>query len=210
MDPDGSGHGDSDLPPGFHFFPSDEELVVHFLRRKAASPLLPNTIPTLHLRQCDPWNLTAGSALEGGHKFWYFFTARPDHGSTTRTTGSGYWETVAGADEVISTAGDDAGVKKTLKYYLGQLSGGGGGGVRTNWVMHEYHLLDSFLSDRHRHGACSRKRRQSESNRWVLCRVHESSSSGGSHGDDSKELSCLDEVFLALDDDDLDEVSFGI
>ncbi|RWV92223.1 hypothetical protein GW17_00045422 [Ensete ventricosum] len=48
----------SNLPPGFQFFPSDEELVVHFLRRKAAQlPCYPDIIPTIDLRHCDPWDL---------------------------------------------------------------------------------------------------------------------------------------------------------
>lgn len=37
---------------------------------------------------------------------------------------------------------------------------------------------------------------------WVLCRVYERNCDDG---DDSPELSCLDEVFLSLDD--LDEIS---
>lgn len=40
--------------------------------------------------------------------------------------------------------------------------------------------------------------------KWVLCRVYESDSEEGD--DDGPELSCLDEVFMSLDD--LDEVSF--
>lgn len=45
-----------------------------------------------------------------------------------------------------------------------------------------------------------------ESNKWVVCRVYDSS--GGSQSsfqDEGNELSCLDEVFLSLDD--FDEVS---
>lgn len=43
------------LPPGFHFCPTDEELVLHFLYRKAL--LLPShpTIPHLNLHLHDPW-----------------------------------------------------------------------------------------------------------------------------------------------------------
>lgn len=46
------------LPPGFRFFPTDEELVVHFLQRKAALlPLHPDVIPDLDLYPYDPWEL---------------------------------------------------------------------------------------------------------------------------------------------------------
>ena len=40
--------------------------------------------------------------------------------------------------------------------------------------------------------------------KWVLCRVYEHDCDDG--GGDGTELSCLDEVFLSLDD--LDEISF--
>lgn len=39
--------------------------------------------------------------------------------------------------------------------------------------------------------------------KWVICRVYESNSCDS----DENELSCLDEVFLSLDDLDDDEIS---
>jgi hypothetical protein len=52
------GGGATNLPPGFHFFPSDEDLVVHFLRRKAANlPCRPDIVPTILLHRYDPWEL---------------------------------------------------------------------------------------------------------------------------------------------------------
>lgn len=46
------------MPPGFRFYPSDEELVVHFLHRKAALlPCHPDVIPDLDLYPYDPWDL---------------------------------------------------------------------------------------------------------------------------------------------------------
>ena len=46
------------LPPGFRFYPTDEELVVHFLHRKAALlPCHPDVIPDLNLFTYDPWEL---------------------------------------------------------------------------------------------------------------------------------------------------------
>jgi len=50
--------GATNLPPGFHFFPSDEDLVVHFLRRKVANlPCRPDIVPTILLHRYDPWEL---------------------------------------------------------------------------------------------------------------------------------------------------------
>lgn len=54
MDQDGS----VNLPPGFFFSPTDEELVLHFLYCKASLiPCHPNIIPELDPSQVDPWEL---------------------------------------------------------------------------------------------------------------------------------------------------------
>ncbi|KAJ3675231.1 hypothetical protein LUZ60_004273 [Juncus effusus] len=188
------GGGRTNLPPGFHFHPSDEELIVHFLRRKAALlPCYPDIIPTVHLHHHDPWDLN-GKAFQASDK-WYFFT------QLTQSRGSlnGYWSQV-GLDEPIFSSGRNVGSKKTLIFYIGDPTEG----VKTNWVMHEFHLVDGSTSSR------SMKKRghsSTECNKWVVCRVYDSSSAGSQSGfrDEGTELSCLDEVFLSLDD--LDEVS---
>lgn len=46
------------LPPGFRFHPTDEELVVHYLKKKIASVPLPVTIiAEIDLYKFDPWEL---------------------------------------------------------------------------------------------------------------------------------------------------------
>lgn len=50
--------GSVNLPPGFFFSPTDEELVLHFLYCKASLiPCHPNIIPDLHPSQLAPWEL---------------------------------------------------------------------------------------------------------------------------------------------------------
>ena len=45
-------------PPGFRFFPTDEELVVHYLCKKAASQIIPvSIIVEVYLYKYDPWQL---------------------------------------------------------------------------------------------------------------------------------------------------------
>ena len=47
-----------DLPPGFRFHPTDEELVIHYLKKKAASVPLPVAIiAEVDLYKFDPWEL---------------------------------------------------------------------------------------------------------------------------------------------------------
>lgn len=51
-------NGSINLPPGFLFSPTDEELVLHFLYYKVSLlPCHPNIIPELDLSLLDPWKL---------------------------------------------------------------------------------------------------------------------------------------------------------
>ena len=59
---EGSGRRDAEaelnLPPGFRFHPTDEELVVHYLCRKVARQQLPvPIIAEVDLYKFDPWDL---------------------------------------------------------------------------------------------------------------------------------------------------------
>lgn len=197
----------SSLPPGFRFSPTDEELVVHFLHRKAALlPCHPDVIPDLDLYPYDPWRLNGKAMAEG--KKWYFFSRR----TSNRITENGFWKPI-GVDQPIfssSGAGKVVGMKKHYAFYIGEPLGSD---VKTDWVMHEYSLCDpspptSTKSSTRR----SRSRRSDHStsnivdhSKWVVCRVYEESYNN--EDDDAIELSCLDEVFMSLDDE-LDDISF--
>ncbi|KAK8518984.1 hypothetical protein V6N13_017765 [Hibiscus sabdariffa] len=189
-------HRNVNLPPGFRFYPSDEELVVHFLQRKAALlPCHPDVIPDLELYPYDPWELD-GKALGEGNR-WYFYSRRtPD-----RSTGNGYWKPM-GIDEPVvnSNSSKKVGMKKYFVFYIGE---SGPAGVKTNWIMQEYRLSDSDSGS----GRSSKRRgghSKVDSSKWVVCRVYERNCSDEEE-DDGIELSCLDEVYLSLDD--LDEIS---
>ncbi|TXG63839.1 hypothetical protein EZV62_010833 [Acer yangbiense] len=46
------------LPPGFRFYPSDEELVCHYLYKKIANEeVLKGTLVEIDLHTCEPWQL---------------------------------------------------------------------------------------------------------------------------------------------------------
>ncbi|TMW85737.1 hypothetical protein EJD97_022631 [Solanum chilense] len=195
--------GDSNvnLPPGFRFYPTDEELVVHFLQRKAALlPCHPDVIPDLNLYPYDPWDLD-GKAMGEGNK-WYFYSRR----TQSRITENGYWKSL-GVDEPILSTGHNnnnsnniVGMKKYYAFYLGELPEG----VKTNWVMQEFSLNSESSSGSSRSSSKRRTRSKIDYSGWVICRVYEHNYD---NDDDNNgpELSCLDEVFLSLDD--LDEIS---
>ncbi|KAF6167178.1 hypothetical protein GIB67_029816 [Kingdonia uniflora] len=186
------------LPPGFQFYPNDEELVVHFLHRKAAClPIRhPNNIPDLDISPYDPWDLE-DKALAGGNG-WYFFSRRVKD----RVTANGYWIPLGEESVAASGTSKKVGMKKYLAFYTGD-------GVETNWIMHEFRLLN-FSSSSSTRPSKSRGTPKIDPRRLVLCRIFEkyggSKGSGACNDDeDGTELSCLDEVFLSLDD--LDEIS---
>ena len=46
------------LPPGFRFYPSDEELVCHYLHKKVAhEDVSKGTLVDIDLHTCEPWQL---------------------------------------------------------------------------------------------------------------------------------------------------------
>ncbi|KAK9292779.1 hypothetical protein L1049_020759 [Liquidambar formosana] len=195
------GDGSVNLPPGFQFHPTDEELVVHFLYCKASLlPCHPDVIPDLDLHLQDPWQLN-GKALSSGNQ-WYFFSRVTEN----RVTKNGYWKKLDNIDEPIFTsASTKVGIKKYLVFCIGEAPAG----IETNWLMEEYHLSSRGLLSN-----TSYKRRRNpklDSSQWVLCRVHERKGDSRQglcydDDDDGTELSCLDEMFLSLDDD-YDEIS---
>ncbi|KAG4168293.1 hypothetical protein ERO13_A12G013900v2 [Gossypium hirsutum] len=186
------------LPPGFRFYPTDEELVVHFLQRKAALlPCHPDVIPDLELYPHDPWELD-GKALGEGNQ-WYFYS----RGTQNRITGNGYWKPMGIEEDVINSRSKKVGMKKYLVFYIGE----GRAAIKTNWIMQEYRLSKSDSSS-----TKSSKRRghsKVDYSKWVVCRVYERNCSededDGDDDDDGTQLSCLDEMFLSLDD--MDEIS---
>lgn len=68
-----SGSQQPQLPPGFRFHPTDEELVVHYLKKKATSTPLPVTIiAEVDLYKFDPWELPGSPNSKFTQFFDYF------------------------------------------------------------------------------------------------------------------------------------------
>ncbi|XP_054812708.1 NAC domain-containing protein 72-like [Prosopis cineraria] len=152
------------LPPGFRFYPTDEELLVQYLCRKVAGHhFSPQIIGDIDLYKFDPWVLPSKAIF--GEKEWYFFSPRdrkyPNGSRPNRVAGSGYWK-ATGTDKIITTEGRKVGIKKALVFYVGKAPNG----TKTNWIMHEYRLLEN-----------SRKNGSSKLDDWVLCRIYRKSSS---------------------------------
>ncbi|KAJ4898021.1 NAC domain-containing protein 55 [Raphanus sativus] len=128
------------LPAGFRFYQTDEELMVEYLCRKVAGhDFSLQLIAEIDLYKFDAWVLPSKALF--GEKDWYFFTPRdrkyPNGSIPNWVAGSGYWK-ATGTDKVISTEGRRVGVKKALVFYVGKAPKG----TKTNWIMHEYRLIE--------------------------------------------------------------------
>ncbi|ONI03099.1 hypothetical protein PRUPE_6G238600 [Prunus persica] len=154
------------LPAGFRFHPSDEELIVHYLKNKVTSSPLPATIITeLDLYKYNPWELPAKASF--GEEEWYFFTPRdrkyPNGSRPNRAAGLGYWKATGTDKHIFSSCGTKSiGVKKALVFYTGHPPKG----VKTEWIMNEYRLLDTTMWS-------SKQKGSMRLDDWVLCRVRQ-------------------------------------
>ncbi|XP_065015342.1 NAC domain-containing protein 48-like [Musa acuminata AAA Group] len=161
--------GGLQLPPGFRFHPTDEELVMHYLRRKSAGlPIAVPIVAELDLYKYDPWQLPGMASY--GEKEWYFFSPRerkyPNGSRPNRAAGSGYWK-ATGADKPVG-APKPVAIKKALVFYSGKAPRG----HKTNWIMHEYRLADVDRSPRRKNSL--------RLDDWVLCRIYNKKGSNGS------------------------------
>uniref|UniRef100_A0A6N2NLS3 NAC domain-containing protein n=1 Tax=Salix viminalis TaxID=40686 RepID=A0A6N2NLS3_SALVM len=172
----------SSLPPGFRFHPTDEELILHYLKKKLASTPFPvSVIADVDIYKFDPWDLPAQAVL--GEKEWYFFSPRdrkyPNGARPNRAAASGYWK-ATGTDKIIMASTmapngvviggqENIGVKKALVFYRGKPPKG----VKTDWIMHEYRLAETPTYTNTR----STKPRDSSMrlDDWVLCRIYKKS-----------------------------------
>jgi len=173
------------LPPGFRFHPTDEELVCYYLRRKLSKStsksksksesesVYLNAITDIDLYKYEPSDLAARACFQGGDRQWFFFTEGnrkkyPNGSRKNRATEGGYWKTT-GKDRPVLSRGAIVGMKKTLVFHRGRSPRG----ERTNWVMHEYRLVDDEAAESSSAG----------NDRFVLCRVFLKSGSSAKPGE---------------------------
>ncbi|XP_062191544.1 NAC domain-containing protein 83-like isoform X1 [Phragmites australis] len=162
------------LPPGFRFRPTDEELVLQYLRRKAfGAPLPAAIIPVVQdLYGLDPWDIPGGSEGER-----YFFAVRPAGGGgcaksgagsrCSRATASGRWEPAGKEKPVLLSrpCGGSllVGVRRAMAFAPRAKKKASPASLTTGWVMHEYRLAAPL----HKNG-CSLAQAEGE---WVVCRI---------------------------------------
>ncbi|XP_038706501.1 NAC domain-containing protein 72-like [Tripterygium wilfordii] len=154
------------FPPGFRFHPSDEELIIHYLQNKVISrPLPASVIAEIDLYKYNPWDLPSKALF--GEEEWYFFSPRdrkyPKGERPNRAAGSGYWKATGTDKPILTCRGSKSiGVKKALVFYIGRPPKG----VKTDWIMTEYRMLDTVTKP-------SRFKGSMRLDEWVLCRIRQ-------------------------------------
>lgn len=141
-------NGQSKVPPGFRFHPTEEELLQYYLRKKVSLQNIDlDVIQDVDLNKLEPWDIQEickiGSTPQND---WYFFSHKdkkyPTGIRTNRATAAGFWK-ATGRDKVIFSNSRRIGMRKTLVFYKGRAPHG----QKSDWIMHEYRLEDNTVSD---------------------------------------------------------------
>ncbi|CAO2183281.1 unnamed protein product [Urochloa humidicola] len=146
-----AGPGPRRPPPDLEAHPSEEELIVSFLRPRAADSGAPPPCAFVHdadVYSADPAELTAAFAPavtgSNGDAAWYFLSAvrakTRDGQRKARTvdSGEGCWHSEAGAKPVVDDAGRCLGHRQSFSF----VTKVDGRRVRSGWLMVELGLDD--------------------------------------------------------------------
>ncbi|XP_044487179.1 NAC domain-containing protein 12-like [Mangifera indica] len=161
-------NGHSQVPPGFRFHPTEEELLHYYLRKKVAYEKIDlDVIREVDLNKLEPWDIQEkckiGSTPQND---WYFFSHKdkkyPTGTRTNRATAAGFWK-ATGRDKIIDSCFRRIGLRKTLVFYQGRAPHG----QKSDWIMHEYRL-DESNNDANPSNSMADS---SSEDGWVVCRV---------------------------------------
>ncbi|KAJ6879686.1 NAC transcription factor [Populus alba x Populus x berolinensis] len=163
-------NGQSQVPPGFRFHPTEEELLHFYLRKKVSFEKIDlDVIRDVDLNKLEPWDIQERCKIgTTPQNDWYFFSHKdkkyPTGTRTNRATAAGFWK-ATGRDKVIQSTGKRIGLRKTLVFYKGRAPHG----QKSDWIMHEYRLDDSAGDHTNVSNVMEEEAAQEEG--WVVCRI---------------------------------------
>ncbi|XP_004514930.1 NAC domain-containing protein 43 [Cicer arietinum] len=163
-------NGQSQVPPGFRFHPTEEELLQYYLRKKVSYEKIDlDVIRDVDLNKLEPWDIQEKCKIgTTPQNDWYFFSHKdkkyPTGTRTNRATAAGFWK-ATGRDKVIYSNGKRIGMRKTLVFYKGRAPHG----QKSDWIMHEYRLDDNTTNDTNLVSNMIGDGGQEEG--WVVCRI---------------------------------------
>ncbi|KAH1123142.1 hypothetical protein J1N35_006302 [Gossypium stocksii] len=144
-----------DMPPGFRFYPTEEELVSFYLHKKLEAKtdddlnhVMNRVIPVVDIYNFNPWDLPefSDNLCHKDPEQWFFFIPRQESeargGRPKRLTSSGYWKATGSPGYVYSFNSRPIGVKRTMVFYNGRAPNG----KKTDWKMNEYKAIQDHVS----------------------------------------------------------------
>ncbi|OAY48941.1 NAC domain-containing protein 43 [Manihot esculenta] len=163
-------NGQSRVPPGFRFHPTEEELLHYYLRKKVSYEKIDlDVIRDVDLNKLEPWDIQEKCKIgTTPQNDWYFFSHKdkkyPTGTRTNRATAAGFWK-ATGRDKVIYSNGRRIGMRKTLVFYKGRAPHG----QKSDWIMHEYRIEDNInVVDANVSNVLGEA---AQEDGWVVCRV---------------------------------------
>ncbi|KAI5067488.1 hypothetical protein GOP47_0018016 [Adiantum capillus-veneris] len=159
------------LPPGFRFHPTDQEIILYYLKRKICGLKMElDIIAEIDLYEFEPWDLHEVSCLQTKDLLWYFFCPKmrkyPKGNRENRATPVGRWKP-SGKDRPVLSGSRLVGTRKCLIYYVRRAKKE----ERTDWVMHEFRLSEDEI-----------QRLKAKQNDFVLSRVFKKDGRGSKRG----------------------------
>ncbi|CAK9141678.1 unnamed protein product [Ilex paraguariensis] len=157
-------NGQSQVPPGFRFYPTEEELLCYYLKKKVSHEMIDfNVIREVGLNKLEPWDIQEKCKIGGTpHNECYFFCHKdrkyPTGSRTNRATAAGFWK-ATGRDKTIYSCYRKIGMRKTLVFYEGRAPYG----QKSDWIIYEYRLDDTKASNL--------VRTSTPEDPWVVCRI---------------------------------------
>ncbi|KAM0980657.1 hypothetical protein FF1_013953 [Malus domestica] len=142
-----------DLPPGYRFYPTEEELISFYLQNKLGrrsedlNRVLDRIIPVVFIYEFNPWELpqVSGEVSHGDPEQWFFFIPRQESeargGRQRRLTTTWYWKETGSSSIVYSSNSNykrPIGHKRTMGFYTGRAPHG----KKTEWMMNEYKAIE--------------------------------------------------------------------
>ncbi|XP_071902852.1 protein SOMBRERO-like [Coffea arabica] len=135
-----------EMPVGYRFVPTDEELVKYYLANK----VLYKPLPVKIIREIDahdlyskhPKCLVGNGTFNDNEREWFFFIYKDEYflGKTRSTrmvgNGIGFWRFIGEEEPIHNSEGDIF----AFKIYLTYFSGSPPHAKKTHWRMEEYRL----------------------------------------------------------------------
>ncbi|KAK9140726.1 hypothetical protein Scep_010407 [Stephania cephalantha] len=166
------------LPWGFTFSPTDEELIC-YLEAKSKNSTLPFVDPIIDFdvyTAQHPSQLHMQQRLNVSSTHLYFYVEKSGIG---RKAGNGFWHANTGGAEVMNHHGEVIGHRTSLVYYMYNSPVNDekndkviekedkkkvkSPSTKTNWIMNEFRLLNSK----------SKSKSSSKGPMWTICKIGE-------------------------------------